>query len=61
MVLVKIEGKDHERFLGRVYLGSRDINAEMVKGGHAWAFLKYFKDLAFVGYEAEAREGKKWF
>jgi endonuclease YncB( thermonuclease family) len=41
------------RMLGVCFLGRQDINAWMVREGHAWAFVRYSK--SYVGEEAEAR------
>lgn len=41
------------RILGVCLVGTRDINAEMVRDGHAWAFVKY--SLSYIQQEAEAR------
>ncbi len=41
------------RVLGVCYVGDLDINAEMVRRGHAWAYVKYSS--SYVEQEAEAR------
>lgn len=41
------------RMLGACFLGDLDINAEMVRRGFAWAFVKYSR--TYVDAEAEAR------
>jgi len=41
------------RMLGVCFSGSRDVNAEMVRKGLAWAFVKYSR--SYVREEAEAR------
>lgn len=46
------------RLVGRVYLEGRDVNAEMVQRGAAWAFLRYQTDPRFSGYQADAREAR---
>jgi endonuclease YncB( thermonuclease family) len=43
------------RMLGICFVGTTDINAEMVGRGYAWAFVKYSR--AYVAEEAEARAG----
>ncbi len=47
----------YNRFLGVCAVEGRDINAEMVRAGLAWAFVKY--SLAYVREEAEARDAKR--
>ena len=42
------------RMLGLCVADGRDVNAEMVRSGHAWAFVKYSKR-----YEAAEAEAKK--
>jgi endonuclease YncB( thermonuclease family) len=41
------------RMLGVCFLGTRDVNAEMVRKGLAWAFVKYSR--SYVHEEAQAR------
>ncbi len=43
----------YKRMLGICFVGTTDINAEMVRRGYAWAFVKYSR--AYVAEEAEAR------
>jgi endonuclease YncB( thermonuclease family) len=44
------------RVLGWCTADGRDINAEMVRSGHAWAFVKYSR--RYEAVEAEARKAK---
>jgi len=44
------------RMLGICFVDGRDINAEMVRSGHAWAFVKY--STRYQAIEAEARKAK---
>lgn len=41
------------RTLGRCFAGNVNLNAEMVRSGYAWAFVRYSQ--AYVAEEAEAR------
>lgn len=51
------EGYDkYGRILGLCTVDGRDINAEMVRSGYAWAFVKY--STRYVAEEAEARKAK---
>lgn len=50
-------GRDkYDRVLGWCTADGRDINREMVRGGHAWAFVKY--STRYQNVEAEARQAK---
>lgn len=53
---VDCEARGHDKYgrtLGVCSVDGRDINAEMVRTGNAWAFVKYSK--TYVEAEAEAR------
>lgn len=45
----------YQRPIVRLYVDDRDVNAEMVRLGMAWAFVRYLTDRRFITYEAEAR------
>lgn len=45
------------RMLGVCFADGRDINAQMVREGHAWAFVKYSE--AYVAEEARARAERR--
>ena len=47
------------RTVGRVYVGSVDVNAEMVKQGAAWVYRQYLKDQSLLRLEAEAKAAKR--
>ncbi len=56
-VRVASEGEDrYGRLLGRVYLGDRDINREMVREGHAWVYRQYSSDARLLQDESVAKE-----
>ena len=56
-VRVVSEGEDrYGRLLGRIYIGERDINREMVREGHAWAYRQYLSDRSLLEDERYARE-----
>jgi len=46
----------YKRMVGRIYLGSRNINAEMVADGAAWVYRKYSKDPELLKLERQARK-----
>jgi micrococcal nuclease len=51
----------YERLVGIVFLGELNVNAELVKRGHAWAFRKYMRkvDASLCEEEAAARAAKR--
>ncbi len=56
-VRVMPEGEDrYGRMLGKIYLDGRDINREMVREGHAWAYRQYLSDDSLLEDERRARE-----
>jgi len=55
-VRIVVTGQDrYGRWIGKIYLGDRDINREMVREGHAWAYRKYLRGRNLLDDEAEAR------
>ncbi len=62
----KVEGKyvrvevetvdDYGRTVGKVWLGNRDINRELVREGHAWAYRRYLQDDSLLADERAARQ-----
>jgi endonuclease YncB( thermonuclease family) len=59
-VTVRVVDVDrYGRTVGRVRIGSLDVNAEMVKQGGAWAFRQYQSDQRFQIWEREARAAKR--
>ncbi len=50
---------DYGRTLGRVRVGSLDVNAEMVRRGAAWVYRKYLRDQSLLALEKEARAAKR--
>ena len=51
----------YERMIGIVYRGDLNVNLELIKHGHAWAYRRYIrkKDSALCINEAAARTAKK--
>jgi hypothetical protein len=47
------------RTVGRVYVDGHDVNAEMVRGGHAWVYRKYAADRSLYALEAEAKAAQR--
>ena len=55
-VVVESSGYDrYDRLLGKIWLGDRDINREMVREGHAWAYRQYLTDQSLLRDEARAK------
>ena len=56
-VQIVSEGVDrYDRMLGKIYIEGRDINREMVREGHAWAYRQYVSDESLLDDERRARE-----
>jgi endonuclease YncB( thermonuclease family) len=56
---VRVEVIDVDRYkrdVGRIYLGERFVNMEMVRDGFAWRYVTYDKAGEFTAAETEARE-----
>jgi endonuclease YncB( thermonuclease family) len=59
---VRVEVIDIDRYkreVGRIYLGDRFINMEMVRDGFAWRYVQYDKPGEFTAAEADAREHRR--
>jgi len=59
---VRIDVIDIDRYkreVGRIYLGERFINMEMVRDGFAWRYVTYDKPGEFTAAEADAREHRR--
>jgi endonuclease YncB( thermonuclease family) len=59
---VRVEVQDVDRYgrtVGRIYAGSVDVNAEMVRRGLAWVYARYNRDPALPVLEAEARAARR--
>ena len=58
-VQLAVETQDkYDRLVAVVYLGDENINAWMVKQGHAWAYRQYLENPAYCGWEGHARASK---
>ena len=47
------------RTVGRVYVGSLDVNAEMIRQGAAWVYRQYLKDQSLLALEQQAKAAKR--
>ena len=45
----------YNRLIGKIWLGDRDINREMVREGHAWVYRQYLDDQSLLNDEAKAK------
>jgi endonuclease YncB( thermonuclease family) len=60
--VVRVEVIDIDRYkqeVGRMYLGARFINMEMVRDGFAWRFIRFDLPGEFKAAEADARAHKR--
>ena len=56
-VQVEVSGTDrYDRLLGTIWFEDRDINRELVREGHAWAYRRYLNDKSLLKDEAKAKE-----
>lgn len=61
VVEVEENGKDrYKRTIGTIYLGGKDINAQMVANGYAWAYRKFSKKYAPQESEAKYQKLGLW-
>jgi endonuclease YncB( thermonuclease family) len=59
-VRIKTRGLDqYGRTLGRVYVGGRDVNSEMVRSGAAWAYRDYLTDYSLISMEIQAKKERR--
>jgi endonuclease YncB( thermonuclease family) len=59
---VRVDVIDVDRYhreVGRIYLGNRFANMEMVADGFAWRYVQYDKPGEFTAAEADAREHRR--
>ncbi len=60
--VVSVEEVDRDRYgrvVGRVTIGGKLVNAEMVRAGLAWRYVTYDKRNEFGGLEDEARRQRR--
>jgi len=59
---IRVEVIDVDRYhreVGRIFLGERFVNMEMVRDGFAWRYVAYDKPGEFTAAEADAREHRR--
>ena len=49
----------YDRVVGRIWLGNRDVNRELVAEGHAWVYRQYMTDRSLLDDEAAARSASR--
>ena len=59
VALEVVEQDRYERLVAVVYLGEENVNAWMVKQGHAWVYRQYARDARYCEAEVAARAGKR--
>jgi hypothetical protein len=58
----RVEVVDTDRYgrtVGEVFVGEVDVNLEMVRAGHAWAYTEYSHSLEVTELENQARAAKR--
>ena len=56
---VDVEPYEQDRFdrlVARLWLGTVDVNAELLKSGHAWTYRRYADDAGYCAFEKSARD-----
>jgi len=54
--LEPVEQDRYDRLVARIWLGSTDVNAELVRRGAAWVYRRYATEAAWCAYEKSARD-----
>ena len=57
--VVHVDIDRYSRRVGRVYVGDTDVNAELIRGGHAWVYRKYVTEDKLFALEKKAKAGKR--
>lgn len=59
-VTVNVQNTDrYGRHVGRVYVDTLDVNAEMVRQGAAWVYRQYARDKQLYVLETQAKKAKQ--
>lgn len=59
--IVRVEYSEQDRYgriIGRIYVGRKYINLEMIRTGAAWVYRKYNDDAGFAAAEKKAAKDK---
>jgi endonuclease YncB( thermonuclease family) len=57
--VVVVDIDRYGRTVGRLYGGTLDVSAEMVRRGAAWVFVRYNRDRSLAALEQEARQARR--
>lgn len=55
----KVATDRYGRTVARIYAGGADVNAELVRAGAVWLYLRYLTDESLRPLEAEARAARR--
>lgn len=59
-VLVKVVSCDqYGRYVGRIYLGGKDINGEMIRSGYAWHYNHFDSNPVYAGFMLDAQRANR--
>jgi hypothetical protein len=57
--VVEVDQDRYGRLVGRVHVDGLDVNAEMVRQGHAWVYRKYASDPELYRLEQGAKQQRR--
>jgi endonuclease YncB( thermonuclease family) len=59
-VVLRVTGADrNRRVLAHVFVGRQHVNAEMIRLGAAWVFLRYSNDRTLLRLQREAQVARR--
>ncbi len=59
-VVIRVTGTDrNRRVIAHVFVGGQHVNAEMIRRGAAWVFLRYSNDPALLRLQREAQTARR--
>lgn len=59
-VSIKVVSCDqYGRYVGRIYLGGKDINGEMIRSGYAWHYYQYDSDHVYAVFMLDAQRANR--
>ncbi len=57
--IVPVDTDRYGRLVARVFVGSLDVNLELVRRGFAWHYVRYSHDAALAAAQREARAARR--